>query len=226
MASPAIQLLPVVPDDCPALAAVETAAFAPYPASRAMKGTSTEASSIALRAIDLRKRLADAEHMKLAQYVKAVTSDGKVVGWATWHFYLEEGWKEVEKDEEARKKEEEEQVWPEGLNVEARKEFFERIELLRENMKGKRIAHLTILVVAPDFQGQGIGSALIKYGLDIADKENMPAWLEASEAGYPVYKKFGYKDVQVVKFDAGKYTGEGEEVTSVGMLREAKGLSN
>ena len=50
-------------------------------------------------------------------------------------------------------------------------------------------------VVAKEAQGQGIGTALLKYHLDELDKVGMPTYLEASTPyfGKGVYGKFGYK---------------------------------
>jgi hypothetical protein len=44
----------------------------------------------------------------------------------------------------------------------------------------------------------GAGSALLKWGVDLADSLGLPSRLEASPTGYGVYKKFGYEDLDVV----------------------------
>ena len=50
-------------------------------------------------------------------------------------------------------------------------------------------------VVRDDFQGRGIGAALLKHQLDILDKAGIPTYLEASTPyhGKGVYGKFGYQ---------------------------------
>jgi N-acetylglutamate synthase-like GNAT family acetyltransferase len=69
---------------------------------------------------------------------------------------------------------------------------------------------LEILVVHPDYQGVGIGKKLIQTGLDDAAALALDkAYLEASEAGYPLYKKFGWQDVDQVFVDLEKYGGKG-----------------
>lgn len=52
-------------------------------------------------------------------------------------------------------------------------------------------------------QGKGIGSALLKAGLDECDKHRMPAYLESSnEKNNPLYQRFGFEIIDEVKIDA------------------------
>lgn len=45
-----------------------------------------------------------------------------------------------------------------------------------------------------DHQGEGIGSALLKAGLRLADEANMPAYLESSNIrNNPLYERFGFE---------------------------------
>lgn len=56
---------------------------------------------------------------------------------------------------------------------------------------------LGILACSPTHQGLGAGSALLAWGRELADKEGLTTWLEASPQGYPLYRRFGYEDVDV-----------------------------
>ena len=80
---------------------------------------------------------------------------------------------------------------------------------------------LALLITRPDFQGKGAGSALVKHGLAFADELDLPTWLEASPAGYPVYKKLGFEDVEPHDTDFRQYGGDVVS-RAVGMLRPAK----
>jgi GNAT superfamily N-acetyltransferase len=55
-----------------------------------------------------------------------------------------------------------------------------------------------ILATHPARQGLGAGSALMKWGVELADSLGLPSRLEASPAGYRLYKKFGFEDFDVL----------------------------
>jgi predicted GNAT family N-acyltransferase len=60
---------------------------------------------------------------------------------------------------------------------------------------------------------------LVKWGLDKADKAKLPAYLEASEEGRPLYAKMGFKPVEENYFDLAKFGYEGGELNTV-MMRD------
>lgn len=63
---------------------------------------------------------------------------------------------------------------------------------------------LAILVTAPEFQGRGVGRLLCNEGLQIADREKLFAWLEASARGRRLYQKLGFENVENILIDLGK----------------------
>lgn len=55
--------------------------------------------------------------------------------------------------------------------------------------------------VAPEAQGQGLGSALMRPTLDRCDEEELPAYLEASsERNAALYERLGFECVEVLRF--------------------------
>jgi hypothetical protein len=44
----------------------------------------------------------------------------------------------------------------------------------------------------------GAGSALLRWVSEHADRERLPCWLEASPLGYPLYRRVGFQDVEVL----------------------------
>jgi predicted N-acetyltransferase YhbS len=60
-------------------------------------------------------------------------------------------------------------------------------------------------VVDPDHQRRGAGAMLVQWGLDLADKLQLPAFLEASDAGKKLYTILGFEPVHVEMFDLSKY---------------------
>lgn len=52
-----------------------------------------------------------------------------------------------------------------------------------------------MLATHPDFQGQGIGKELVKWGIDEADKENVCASVISSDGNEGFYGKSGFIEV-------------------------------
>jgi len=63
------------------------------------------------------------------------------------------------------------------------------------------VAVLGLLCVHREAQRQGVGAALVEWGLNRCIEERLPAYLEASTAGYPLYQKLGFSkiDTMIVK---------------------------
>lgn len=51
-----------------------------------------------------------------------------------------------------------------------------------------------MLATRPEHERRGAGSMLVQWGCDIADENGVPAYIDASKAGAPLYKKFGFED--------------------------------
>jgi GNAT superfamily N-acetyltransferase len=61
--------------------------------------------------------------------------------------------------------------------------------------KGIKLLELGLLMTDPAFQRRGIGTALLEWGLALADKERVPCFLLASPFGYPLYRSLGWNVV-------------------------------
>lgn len=53
---------------------------------------------------------------------------------------------------------------------------------------------LDTLATHPDYQRRGAGSMLVKWGCDLADKDGVGAYVDASKEGAPLYTRFGFVD--------------------------------
>jgi ribosomal protein S18 acetylase RimI-like enzyme len=52
-----------------------------------------------------------------------------------------------------------------------------------------------MLGVHPSYQGCGLASKLLKWGLERADAEGVETYLSASPEGRPMYEKYGFRIV-------------------------------
>ena len=68
---------------------------------------------------------------------------------------------------------------------------------------------LALLDTHPNHQRRGAGTMLVQWGINVADEAGLCCYLEASSAGYALYHKMGFKDVDVIDVDMGKWGKEG-----------------
>ncbi|KAK3300595.1 uncharacterized protein B0H64DRAFT_414465 [Chaetomium fimeti] len=67
-----------------------------------------------------------------------------------------------------------------------------------EHAKGEAALYLGILACSPTKQRSGAGSALVEWGVNLADSLGLPCRLESSPVGYGLYRKFGFEDVAAI----------------------------
>jgi ribosomal protein S18 acetylase RimI-like enzyme len=59
--------------------------------------------------------------------------------------------------------------------------------------------YLAVLGTDPSAQGRGVGTAVLKPGLELCDREGLPAYLESSkEANVAFYSRFGFRVTEEV----------------------------
>ena len=68
----------------------------------------------------------------------------------------------------------------------------------------ERHYYLYLLGVHPDHQSQGLGSALLRTVLERCDREQMPAYLEASNPrNISLYGRHGFRVIRELQFGRG-----------------------
>jgi GNAT superfamily N-acetyltransferase len=145
------------------------------------------------------------------------TSTNTVIASAHWEFTPAEA-SEEELDQLSSKP-----PPPPEANADAWNDFFGYLSEQRRKFLGKkRIGFLHVLTTHPDHHRRGAGGLLLKYFLDSVDREHIEAYLEASEAGKPLYTRHGFKPVFEKTFDLHKYGGKGIEQNTV-MIRDRVG---
>ncbi|GAA82880.1 GNAT family acetyltransferase [Aspergillus luchuensis IFO 4308] len=145
--------------------------------------------------------------------VVAVDDDsGKVIGYSRWWFPKDYDTSVVELSSEgldALTAHDNGKAYPEGLNMEAYQAFKDLLaDLQRAYLEEDDIKFLATL---PEAQGNGVGTALLKWGIERADARNARVYLEATKDGYPLYWKHGWRDLQVAGLDFTKYGSTGSQ---------------
>ncbi|KAJ5484189.1 hypothetical protein N7539_005985 [Penicillium diatomitis] len=102
--------------------------------------------------------------------------------------------------------------------------FRTMLEHHRKKYLGETDLLLDFLATTPSYQGRGVGSALLRWGTAKADEKQLRIYLEATEAGYPVYVKHGWKVVEEVFFDREQFGGHGRD-RFILMMRDPKPLA-
>ncbi|TRX87879.1 hypothetical protein FHL15_011218 [Xylaria flabelliformis] len=187
----------------------------------------------------IRRRFADPS----TQQFKVVDdADGKIVAWAKWDppsqmVGLREGFTVYDEPvnagtgnknaKETRKGDGEIEAHtlgpPEGSNAALFKTFFDGVAGAEKKFQANEKLVLTHLCTRHNYHGRGIGSALLRSVLDLADKEGLWAYLEATRLAVPAYERLGYKIVDKLEFDRTEAGFDTPSVLHV-MLREPQAL--
>ncbi|KAJ1710411.1 hypothetical protein AFCA_001768 [Aspergillus flavus] len=90
---------------------------------------------------------------------------------------------------------------PEGINKRVYTCYLDMLKSSRERYLGENDMILDFLATDPEYQGRGIGSQMLKWATQKADSLNARMFLEATEEGYPLYKKYGWNTQEEVVLD-------------------------
>ncbi|MBP7866725.1 MAG: GNAT family N-acetyltransferase [Acidobacteria bacterium] len=72
--------------------------------------------------------------------------------------------------------------------------FWEHFHEVRRSLAGERYRYLFVIGVSPAWQGCGVGSALVRSGLEQADKEWVSCFVETAQpANRPFYERHGFR---------------------------------
>ncbi|KAF2720637.1 hypothetical protein K431DRAFT_346944 [Polychaeton citri CBS 116435] len=148
---------------------------------------------------------------------------GQLIGISTWKVFApERSQADLEREEAKHQADVEKYGLPEGMNGEAVGAYFGEMEEFRKQyFGGKPYVLLALVATHPDHYRKGAGAMHLKKGLEMADELDLPAFLEATPHGAPLYRRHGYKDVKTLDFD-GRNWGLDKKHEHVAMLRPRK----
>jgi ribosomal protein S18 acetylase RimI-like enzyme len=223
-----LKLLPAEPGDLPRIVELENESFADSPLTPILfpNGKSQGSQSAYIETL-----LLQWQDNSASRHVKVIDTDlnDKIIAFARWFIFVGDDVKFIKTDPNERHH-------APGSNEEAVNEFFGGLLKIRIRILGRTphccefaeqmlvallIGHLTVLsalCTSPQHQRRGAGTMLTKWGCDIAQKYGVPAYLEASPAGLPLYKKAGFQEVDKFVFDLEKYGVVGSR-TNVSMIK-------
>ncbi|OQE00396.1 hypothetical protein PENVUL_c052G05550 [Penicillium vulpinum] len=72
-------------------------------------------------------------------------------------------------------------------------DLIENLEKARKRVMGDE-KHYYTLGTHPDYQRRGAGSMIVQWGCDLADKDGVAAYVDASKEGASLYLKHGFVD--------------------------------
>ncbi|CAI7593773.1 unnamed protein product [Penicillium manginii] len=87
--------------------------------------------------------------------------------------------------------------WPASSDEKLCEMFFGTMAKHHEElMEGRPHYYLELLGVHPSYQGRGLASKLLKWGLARADEEGVEVYLSSSPEGKPLYDKNGFQETK------------------------------
>ncbi|KPM36784.1 hypothetical protein AK830_g9782 [Neonectria ditissima] len=201
------QMRKATPADIPALCAVYFSAFANTTVGRQVFPPSSEAAR-AFWIESLTRELPDPSFEFLVTTARA--SDGaaeQVVGYAKW---ARPG-TPIETPPPA-------EAWPQDGDPELAVAFFGGLAAAhRRIMDGRPHWYLELIGVRAEWMGKGAASEMMRWGVERADADGLPCFLEATPNGRGMYEKYGFRVVGQQEFES-----PAGRVVDFYMLREAK----
>lgn len=212
-----ITLLPAVVEDIPTLAAISHAAFLSDTHTRLkalLAGYNHgEGSKEGLQSWISHPRCA---------IIKAVTSEGEIVGSVCWNFkgfewdgQMPSSTTEMKVNEGSKEERASITTLPPPPQIPVEETQGEtKIQQLAQ-LSGGAMSHYSTLLTPPDskcvilmginvlptHQSLGIGSRLIAFGTSIADSQGVYSWVSSSDKGYRAFEKAGYREVGRLQLD-------------------------
>jgi predicted GNAT family N-acyltransferase len=232
---PSFVVVPARPDDIEAIARLQFESCSTNPGFRTIfpKGASPAAVQ---HVVSMMEKDMDEDQTAHFMIVKDGLT-GEVVSYAIWNFITPR--KEEEIEAEMLK---DAFPWPEDANAEAGNTMMHNtirkkhevlakwfgmgspyacmLGLIIQRHSSLTRTDLSVIGTSAKHRKQGAASLLVKWGTERADDYNLPSYLEASKAGYNLYRKYGFAEVDNLAIEISRWGGE--DFVDFCMIRPAK----
>ncbi|GAA5933856.1 uncharacterized protein JCM15063_000490 [Sporobolomyces koalae] len=190
-----VQIARAIPDDCERLANIFLDAFDNTVISQRLFGNVARRDHVEHAAARFTKRIASDKSEMFKAVITQDDGSEKIVGLAYWDLpktaqEIAEKAKEDEGKTDEQKREEAKKNFPPGTDLDSALEFFGRLDPKVD----EPFYHLHLLGIDPYIQRTGAGSKLLKWGCREADRAGVATFLEATDVGMGLYRKFGFED--------------------------------
>ncbi|KAI9793077.1 MAG: hypothetical protein M1816_000975 [Peltula sp. TS41687] len=189
--------------DMPRLMEIQFSAFDGEPFARILFGPNTASARAAACERALEELRSDPHQL----VVKAVNNaTGEILAFGRWEIYEterpESEWKHREPFE-----------YLEGRQREIGEYFYGRFYEGRERFwRGKPYVLLAFLATHRDCQGQGAGTAIVRWGMERARELGLSVYLESTRVGKPLYDKSGFRTIGEAVMEKEKWDGDSDRV--------------
>ena len=132
-----------------------------------------------------------------ARYLKIIDNEtAEIISMARWHWYPE-GYSYTEGIHWETHNSVDGRPWPKEMNVELHNFILTTRDAEREKWqeKGKPCWILMHMVTRTSQRGRGAAAMLIDWGVERAQKDGVPAYLEGGAMGIPIYAKHGFQQI-------------------------------
>ncbi|RGP68278.1 puromycin n-acetyltransferase [Fusarium sporotrichioides] len=117
-------------------------------------------------------------------YMIVAEQDSCILGWARW----------ARREQPLPGKQIKRSTFPTSGDQETARHFFQaNNDAAIKYIAGEKHWFLSTIAVAKEGQRRGVGSALMKFGVEKADEEGWMSYLNSSQEGKGLYGKFGFK---------------------------------
>lgn len=214
MASPDLQVLTATYSHIPSIISSQFSAFENDPYQEALFPGDQTSPEVRQSAVSRTEQYWDKDPTARWKICKDL-ENGTILGFALWNIY------EHSRPESEWKKKPE-VTWCTGRQAEIAQNFLYMNANLRQRIwGGKPYILLNLLCVHQDFQRRGAGTTLVKWGMDLADEMKLPIHIEASAAGFGLYSKLGFRQVEIAVVKKEEWDGDHDR-EYVAMVRDPK----